>query len=105
MTPNQLTRAAELAPDCPIIALALMLRLAEMPDGQATYEELATAAIPRNRVIHAMYRAWEIQLTNPRNDGVCLTAAGWRLVEVATGESNRAPLVPGVCESHRADVL
>lgn len=86
MTPNQLTRAAELAPDCPIIALALMLRLAEMPDGQATYDELAIAAIPRVRVIHAMYRAWEMRLTNPRNGGVRLTAAGQRLVEAVTKE-------------------
>lgn len=84
MTSNQLTRAAELAPDCPIIALALMLRLAEMPNQEATYEELATAAIPQDRVIHAMYRAWGMKLTHPRNGGVYLTVDGRRLVEAAT---------------------
>lgn len=88
MNPTQLTRAAELAPDCPIIALALMLRLAEMPNQEATYEELATEAIPRNRVIHAMHRAWEMKLANPHNGGVCLTAAGRMLVEAATKKAN-----------------
>lgn len=86
MNHHQLTRAAELAPDCPIIALALMLKIAEMPDGEARSDTLATPSIPRERVIIAMNHAWRLGLVLFVPSGVGLSDAGKRLVEAAAKE-------------------
>jgi hypothetical protein len=84
MTHQQLHACATLAPDAPIIGLALLIRIAETP---STLANLASPVMPVDRVRHIVgLLAWHGLAVLAADGKVCLTVAGWALVDQAQGE-------------------